>query len=462
MSKGCLSSRVRSRVGIAVVAVLISTVVTAGVGVWTTNGPPGGPAYTVVADPGIAGVVYTVGARSIDNGLTWQANGLASYSPNAVAAGTAGKVYVAGILGTSAVVLGSEDAGVSWTIRSTIPNAGTMPVSGISVDSLVADPLNAATIYAQFRQTYSSGLGNDRVTLERSPDGGRTWGIAGLSLGPTSAVAALAVNPFNTAVLLAWVVDSFYPGGNYRSIDSGVSWSPVSGLSSPSSPVFDPHTPNTAYAVNATTGISKSIDGGATFAPMASNLTNASTLLISPTQSGHFFALADGGVLASSDGGATWTPINEGLLSQGPRDLAIDSTGGFLHAGTSTGVFDYQIAISICTTDAHTLCLNNGRFSVTATFQQTPEGPSSPATAVPLTADTGYFWFFDSANVEMVVKVLTGCSVNNEYWVFAGGLTDVGVQMTVTDTVTGAVKMYSNAFGTPFQPIQDSSAFPCP
>ena len=58
--------------------------------------------------------------------------------------------------------------------------------------------------------------------------------------------------------------------------------------------------------------------------------------------------------------------------------------------------------------------------------------------------------------------MLTGCTVNNDYWVFAGGLTDVGVRIKVTDTVTGAAKSYSNAVGTPFQPIQDSSAFPCP
>jgi hypothetical protein len=120
------------------------------------------------------------------------------------------------------------------------------------------------------------------------------------------------------------------------------------------------------------------------------------------------------------------------------------------------------LSLPTCVGDNNSLCLAGYRFRVTATFQQTPEGPSSPATAVPLTNDTGYFWFFDPTNVEMVVKVLTGCAVNNDYWVFAGGLTDVGVELKVTDTLTGAVKMYSNAVGTPFQPIQDSSAFPCP
>ena len=60
-----------------------------------------------------------------------------------------------------------------------------------------------------------------------------------------------------------------------------------------------------------------------------------------------------------------------------------------------------------------------------------------PAPAVPITADTGYFWFFDDANVELVVKVLDGRSVNGHFWVFFGALSDVGYSITVTDTATG-------------------------
>ena len=43
------------------------------------------------------------------------------------------------------------------------------------------------------------------------------------------------------------------------------------------------------------------------------------------------------------------------------------------------------------------------------------------------------------------------------------GLTDVRVDLTVTDTVTGAVRQYSNQQGEKFRPILDTSAFPsCP
>ncbi len=80
-----------------------------------------------------------------------------------------------------------------------------------------------------------------------------------------------------------------------------------------------------------------------------------------------------------------------------------------------------------------------------------------------LTSDTGYLWFFGSANVEAVVKVLNGCGLGGHYWLFAGGLTNVNVVITVTDTQTGIQKMYVNPPKTKFQPIQDTSAFAtCP
>ena len=117
----------------------------------------------------------------------------------------------------------------------------------------------------------------------------------------------------------------------------------------------------------------------------------------------------------------------------------------------------------LCVADEHTLCLDSSRFSVTAEYRLSPEGPSVPATAVTLTDATGYFWFFDSSNVELIVKVLNGCAFNNHYWVFAAGLTNVGVHVTVTDMRTQTVQTYDNNVGTAFAPIQDTNAFAtCP
>lgn len=111
-----------------------------------------------------------------------------------------------------------------------------------------------------------------------------------------------------------------------------------------------------------------------------------------------------------------------------------------------------------CLPGSTRLCLNNGRFLV-ETRWKTAQGEGA-GHAVPLTGDTGFFWFFSSSNVEMVIKVLDACGLNSSFWVFAGGLTDVEVETTVTDTLTGAVKTYRNPRGTKFQPLQDTNAFP--
>jgi hypothetical protein len=61
--------------------------------------------------------------------------------------------------------------------------------------------------------------------------------------------------------------------------------------------------------------------------------------------------------------------------------------------------------------------------------------------------------------VELVAKVLNGCGVNNHYWVFLAGLTNVSVTVNVEDTLTGDTQTYTNPLGTPFLPVQDTKAF---
>ncbi len=118
----------------------------------------------------------------------------------------------------------------------------------------------------------------------------------------------------------------------------------------------------------------------------------------------------------------------------------------------------------LCSSDPHAICLNNNRFSVTAAWQASPLGPLVLASGAQLTDKTGYFWFVDPDNVELVVKVLNGCfEPFDSYWVFASGLTNLGVELTVTDTKTEAFKVYSNPIGTPFAPILDTGALrTCP
>ncbi|MGE5232499.1 MAG: hypothetical protein ACM3OB_00150 [Acidobacteriota bacterium] len=116
-----------------------------------------------------------------------------------------------------------------------------------------------------------------------------------------------------------------------------------------------------------------------------------------------------------------------------------------------------------CTPDNRALRLQQGRFEVTASFR-TPAGQTGDARAVgPRSNDSGQMWFFDKSNAELVVKVLDGCASSGNYWVFLAGLTNLQVEVTVTDTTTGNHRTYSNPQGQPFVPVQDTAAFAaCP
>lgn len=112
-----------------------------------------------------------------------------------------------------------------------------------------------------------------------------------------------------------------------------------------------------------------------------------------------------------------------------------------------------------CQETATTLCLNQGRFRVRASFE-TSQGQGGMAGVQRLTDDSGYFWFFDPDNVELVVKVLDACSDFDRFWVFAAGLTNVEVRLTVEDTASpGETRIYDNPRGRAFPPIQDTDAF---
>jgi hypothetical protein len=146
-----------------------------------------------------------------------------------------------------------------------------------------------------------------------------------------------------------------------------------------------------------------------------------------------------------------------------PRTYAVRLSAG---NGNGTNSITRQITIApaatTCVPKTTTLCLNGGRFEVTAAWR-TSDGRSGNGAGTLVTPDSGSFWFFDAANIEVVVKALNGCANNGNYWVFAAGLTDVEVTLTVFDTVGVMVQTYVNPLGTAFEPIQDTKAFAtCP
>jgi hypothetical protein len=90
-------------------------------------------------------------------------------------------------------------------------------------------------------------------------------------------------------------------------------------------------------------------------------------------------------------------------------------------------------------------------------------GQTGAGHAVVLTPDSGYCWFFDPANVEVIVKSIDACVPFDRFWIFLAGLTNVDVEMRVEDTQEGTTKIYHNPQGQPFAPIYDTETFAtCP
>ena len=147
-----------------------------------------------------------------------------------------------------------------------------------------------------------------------------------------------------------------------------------------------------------------------------------------------------------------------------PVTLGGDDTLPIAIPAVSLGRRDGNLMRQAACGDDGAVFLHGGRFQITARWA-TANGQSGAGQARQLTDDSGYFFFFDENNVELVVKVLDACDREgfNNYWFFAGGLTNVEVTLHVVDTQSGESKTYLNPLGEAFQPIQDTNAFStCP
>ena len=114
-----------------------------------------------------------------------------------------------------------------------------------------------------------------------------------------------------------------------------------------------------------------------------------------------------------------------------------------------------------CVSDEWTLCLQEGRYRVNVGWRSAPEGDYSPARRAEVgTRDSGLYSFFDAKNWEMLIKVLDGCAVNDQHWVFAASATDLGFRIEVTDTETDESWTHTKQPGQAAEAVTDSGAFP--
>jgi hypothetical protein len=138
-------------------------------------------------------------------------------------------------------------------------------------------------------------------------------------------------------------------------------------------------------------------------------------------------------------------------VTEAPSEILVDEA--FVHLGAT------------CAATGQFACLGNGRFRVNARWQVAAGdfGFAQLGTFDTGVDDSTFATFFDPANVELVVKVLDGCSYNERFWVFAAGLTNVGVRLKVRDTHSGQSWVHDTMVGDPFEPVLDTGAFDtCP
>ncbi len=173
--------------------------------------------------------------------------------------------------------------------------------------------------------------------------------------------------------------------------------------------------------------------------------------------------------------GANGTPLSEVVaLNDLPTTLmvvplsAISPSGRWIVVWGESGEFGASPGLRArfgafpagCTPTMEVLCLAGNRFRVTTTYHD-HLGRDGVGQAVALTPESGTFWFFTAANVELILKVIDACSHPDfqDFWVYASGLTDVAVTLTVVDTWTGETWERETSLGEAFPPVLDSQAF---
>ena len=163
------------------------------------------------------------------------------------------------------------------------------------------------------------------------------------------------------------------------------------------------------------------------------------------------------------DPGASWT-VTYSLPRLNTNAEKIEAVASLTtDGGVPTSVSDEATAPfpKNCANGEDNACLNNGRFHVSIEWENA-QGETGVGHKFGQHDYRGEFWFFSPDNVDLIVDVLDGCSVNDHFWVFTAGDPDVGLDLVITDSITGDSMTYSNPPGG-FRPIEDTSAFAtCP
>jgi len=344
--------------------------------------------------------------------------------------------------------------GVDWSaVPRPVPQANPDGTLKFAPNAIVP---NSSTVYMSGNTTYQY-IGNQaRMTVDQVNNDSYTTTTGTLRLALWFSTSSFPASGYETAT---YTLGQLQPRYYYSSIDSGyVAFTvPQTGCYyvtllleeyTGSQWVYDDYV---AYS-NRT-----SINGAcnATAPTINSFTASPSTVNAGGTSS-----------LSWSTSNATSASIDRGIGGvgvNGSTTVAPSATTTYtLTAGNGTTQVTRSVTLTVTTNGCNspnTICLSNNRFATKITWRT--KDTSGVATPIKYTADSGLFWFFGSDNIEVLLKVLNACSLNNRYWIFSAATTDVEYTITVTDTLTGKVKTYFHALGSPAPAITDTDAIPC-
>ena len=411
--------------------------------IWPAGDVSDSPLLSVSVDPSDADTVYTHDLAAVlkttDGGTEWQElaslpTGTELYT-SAVAPDQ--RLYVGGstAFGSAAVFAGR---GASW-------NGGIVHIGGEAyagrVGEIAVSPTDSDELVAVVDH-WDGGI-------VRSDDGGITWRRT-LHRGFLRTVARAKARP-NRLYASGW--DCVF-----RSDDGGETWREISTYAFPR--LATDAGSDTAYGLSGTT-LYRSRDGGRSWSPLTSppgRRGSIASLTASPRIGGRVaVGTTSGQVFLSHDQGETWVELERGAESANVAALSFTNQSSARLWGSVAGRLQSADWTLQATAETELGLGASGRFKAALTWRDAA-GHTGSGFPVALTSDTGYFWFFGSTNVEIVVKVLDARSINGHFWVFYGSLSDVDYTLTVTDTQTGDVKSYRNRLGN-FGSAGDLEAF---
>ncbi len=284
------------------------------------GGLPATAVSSLLFDPSHAGLLLAAGPSGLytssNAGTSWTAlatTGLTNTNITTLVRSASSPNTLTAI--TGAGIFRSADDGASWSKPA---GTGLPSLNGTSL-TLATDPANANIVY------FSQGsVGTPLVWV--TTDGGATWASASTGLPSSGNIGFMVADPVNAGTLYAAIGSKVYKTVNYGTAwtlpnASGVTYNIV-GLA------VDPATPTTVY-VGTALNYSKSTDGGTTFSPgnatfnfqqvaITVDPTNSNTLYARQTAAGSW------ALYKSTNGGTNFSSLP--YTNSFPSAVVVDPT----------------------------------------------------------------------------------------------------------------------------------------